>query len=100
MKGKGCHGSAIVCTLVIIGALNWGFIGLGGFFGGDWNIVKMILGSMPQLEWIVYILVGIAGVMKIVGCMCKSCKSSQGGKCEGENCHKENGSGSMPPQGQ
>ncbi len=53
--------------LVIVGAINWGLIGLGGFFGGDWNIVHMILGSLPQLEWIVYVLVGVFGVWSIFG---------------------------------
>ena len=48
--------------LLIIGGLNWGLIGLGGFVGADWNVVHMILGSWPQLEWIVYVLVGLAAI--------------------------------------
>ena len=52
--------------LILIGALNWGLIGLGGFMGANWNVVGIILGSWPQVEWIVYILVGAAGVYEIV----------------------------------
>ncbi len=79
MDGKKC-----VCTpamigkvLVIIGAVNWGLVGLGGLFSGDWNVVKMILGGWPVVENIVYLLVGIAGVMMIFGCRCKACTSCQ-----------------------
>lgn len=48
--------------LVVVGALNWGLVGLGGFMGANWNVVNMLLGSMPQVEWVVYVLVGAAGV--------------------------------------
>lgn len=58
--------SLIGWILVVVGALNWGLVGLGGFAGQDWNVVKMILGSMQQVEWIVYILVGLAGVWMLV----------------------------------
>jgi hypothetical protein len=53
-------------VLVIVGAINWGLVGLGGFFKGDWNLVKMLLGSMPEVEWVVYILVGIAGIVALL----------------------------------
>ncbi len=61
--------------LVVVGALNWGLIGLGGFMMADWNVVNMILGSWPQLEWLVYILVGISGVMLLVSHKkdCRAC---------------------------
>ena len=59
--------------LLIIGGLNWLLIGLGGFAGSDWNVVHMILGSMPHVEWIVYILVGLAAVYKL---WCKIMPSS------------------------
>ncbi len=49
--------------LLIIGGINWGLVGLGGFFGGDWNVVNMILGSVPTIEWIVYVLVGLSAIM-------------------------------------
>ncbi len=52
--------------LVIVGGLNWGLIGLGGFTGNNWNVVSMILGSWPQVEWAVYVLVGLATVWMLV----------------------------------
>lgn len=73
--------SKLAFILVVIGAINWGLVGLGGFFGGDWNVVHMILGFMPWLEWVVYILVGIAGIMLCFGCKCKACKG--GANCQG-----------------
>jgi len=33
--------------LVIIGALNWGLMGVGDFLGANWNVVNFILGVMP-----------------------------------------------------
>lgn len=58
---KGMH-MAEFC-LVVIGGLNWGLIGLGGFMMADWNVVHMILGALPpQVEWIVYILVGLSAL--------------------------------------
>ncbi len=73
-KGK-CKWWMIVKILVIIGAINWGLIGLGMIFGArNWNVVGWIFGSIsPIIEAIVYILVGVAGVMKIFGCKCKKC---------------------------
>jgi uncharacterized membrane protein YuzA (DUF378 family) len=47
----------IAYVLVIIGALNWGLVGLG-----DWNLVDMIFGSVAWLAKAVYILVGLAGL--------------------------------------
>ena len=46
--------------LVIVGALNWGLVGLL-----DFNVVNMVLGSMAGLEKIVYILVGLSGVLAL-----------------------------------
>ena len=43
----------IAYILVIIGGLNWGLTALGYFVGGDWNVVKLILGSVPAIENIV-----------------------------------------------
>jgi uncharacterized protein len=56
----------IAWLLVVIGGLNWGLVGLGGFFGGNWNVVNLVLGSWPTVEWIVYVLVGISTVMMIM----------------------------------
>lgn len=50
--------SALVVT--IIGALNWGLIGLF-----DFNLVEAIFGIDSVLSNIVYILVGICGIINI-----------------------------------
>lgn len=61
--------------LVVIGGLNWGLVGLGGFAGSDWNVVHMILGSWPKVEWLVYVLVGLAALSELLGHkkLCKNC---------------------------
>lgn len=52
----------IAFILLIIGGLNWGLVGIGGFAGANWNVVNLLLGSWPSVEWIVYILVGLSAV--------------------------------------
>mgnify|MGYP006297746593 FL=1 len=47
----------IALILVIVGAINWGLVGLFGF-----NLVSAIFGVMTVLSRLIYILVGIAGV--------------------------------------
>jgi uncharacterized membrane protein YuzA (DUF378 family) len=67
----------IAFILLAIGGLNWGLVGLGGFAGADWNVVNMILGSWPQVEWIVYILVGLSAVWLLATHKkdCKTCSA-------------------------
>lgn len=64
--------------LLVIGGLNWGLVGLGGFAGADWNVVNMILGSWPQVEWLVYVLVGLSTVWLLIDHKktCRYCSSS------------------------
>ncbi|MBO5479226.1 MAG: DUF378 domain-containing protein [Clostridia bacterium] len=50
----------IALVLVIIGAINWGLIGLFNF-----NLVEMIFGNMTVISRIIYALVGISGVWAI-----------------------------------
>ncbi|MBI2595228.1 DUF378 domain-containing protein [Candidatus Daviesbacteria bacterium] len=54
MNNKMLH--MVVFTLVLVGALNWGLMGLF-----DFNLVSAIFGSLG-LEKLVYILVGVAAV--------------------------------------
>jgi uncharacterized membrane protein YuzA (DUF378 family) len=69
----------LACVLVVIGALNWGLVGLGWLMGGkDWNVVHMLLGQWLQVEAIVYVLVGLAGLWKLFCCFSKGCCC---GKC-------------------
>lgn len=73
----GCTVSWIMKILLIVGGLNWGLVGLSMLLGSasSWNIVSMLLGSMPMVEAIVYLVVGVAAVMSIFGCKCKKCMS-------------------------
>ncbi|MFZ3043494.1 MAG: DUF378 domain-containing protein [Minisyncoccia bacterium] len=65
-------------VLVTVGGLNWGLVGLGGFMGADWNVVHMILGTWPTVEWLVYVLVGLSALMMLFG-MKKDCRMMSGG---------------------
>ncbi len=56
----------VAFLLTIAGALNLGLVGLGGLSGSDLNIVHLILGSWPQVELLVYVLVGLSAVWLIV----------------------------------
>lgn len=78
MMKKGCGIHKLTWVLVIVGAINWGLVGLGGFFGSEWNVVDLLLGRWMVVENIVYLLVGISGVMLIFGCKCKACSVSKG----------------------
>ncbi|MCL5270158.1 MAG: DUF378 domain-containing protein [bacterium] len=52
----------ISMVLLIIGALNWGIMGLF-----DFNVIAAIFGPLTILARIIYVLVGIAGVYEIFG---------------------------------
>ncbi len=53
--------------LVVVGAINWGLVGLGMLLGNsNWNLVEMVLGSMPSLVNLVYVLVGLSGVWMLM----------------------------------
>ena len=74
-------GSPVCCVskvLVLVGALNWGLVGLGMLMGRSLNLVNMLVGSWPTVEAVVYLLVGVAAVLSVVGMM-KCCKE---GNCE------------------
>lgn len=50
----------IALTITLIGAINWGLIGIFKF-----NLVSFIFGDMSWLSRIIYILVGICGLYLI-----------------------------------
>jgi len=54
----------IASILVVIGALNWGLIGLNSFskVNYDWDLVNLLLGKFPIVAAIVYLLVGLSGL--------------------------------------
>ena len=61
MKGGMCTIHSIAWILVIVGALNWGLVGIA-----DLNVVSTIFGSWPMVLRVVYILVGAAGVLMLI----------------------------------
>lgn len=50
----------IALILVIVGAINWGLIGIFNF-----NLVETLFGGFSVISRIVYILVGISGLWSI-----------------------------------
>lgn len=60
------HLCTISWILMIIGAINWGLVGVFKL-----NIVNMLLGDVPILETIVYALVGLAGLYAAYGMITK-----------------------------
>lgn len=48
--------SCIALLLAAVWAINWGLVG-----GLDFNLVNTLVGTMPMVEKIVYILVGVSG---------------------------------------
>lgn len=54
-------------TLVVIGALNWGLVGVAYFVdsAANWNIVNLLFDSIPELEFGIYILVGLASLWTV-----------------------------------
>ncbi len=55
MRNKGLD--CLALTIAIIGAVNWGLIGLFSF-----DLVAFIFGNMSWFSRIIYALVGIAGL--------------------------------------
>ena len=52
-------------VLFIVGAINWGLVGLGQFMMANWNLVNLVFGSFPLLEALIYLLVGLAGIYEL-----------------------------------
>ena len=73
--GKNCVICKIVGLLVIVGALNWGMVGICQV-----DLVAKLLGQMTPAARSVYALIGIAGVLAILGLL--KCCPCQKGSCE------------------
>ena len=77
-----CNICKVAKALVVIGAINWGLIGLGALANKELNIVHGLVGQWPTLEALVYLLVGISGV----GMLIKNKKCCGSGKCKDGSC--------------
>lgn len=82
-KNCNCGLGIIAKILVIIGGLNWGLVGIGKILNSlsSWNLVELIFASMPLIEALVYILVGIAAIVLIFPCKGRKMKAC----CENKN---------------
>ena len=84
MLKKMCPVHMVAGILVIVGALNWGLVG-----AFKYNLVYAILGSAPNVERVVYVLVGLAAIVMLFACHCKKCNSCCGaddkGCCDGKD---------------
>lgn len=52
----------IAASLLVIGGLNWGLVGLF-----DFDLVATLFGGVPLVATIVYVLVGVAALYQIAG---------------------------------
>lgn len=59
----------LALVLVVVGALNWGLVGIFGFDLVNWLFVESI--NLAILARIVYILVGLAGIYLLVSMLGK-----------------------------
>lgn len=48
--------SKVAMALVVIGGVNWGLVALG------YNLVNLLLGTIPLLEKAIYLLVGLSAL--------------------------------------
>ncbi len=62
----------VTFILLVVGGINWGLTALG------YNLVYMLLGGMPILERLVYLLVGLSAVYEVATHKqnCKACQAS------------------------
>lgn len=73
-SGAMCIMSKVAWVLVVVGALNWGLVGVA-----DFNVVSALFGAGSTIEMIIYILIGISALAMLVGCRCKTCKPESAG---------------------
>ena len=61
MKGLG----PIARILLLVGGLNMGLVGVGMLISNDLNVINMVVGGLPVLEAVVYVLVGLSALFVI-----------------------------------
>ena len=74
-NGKRCMVCKFVGLLVILGAVNWGLVGIFQI-----DLVEKLLGDMTGAARAVYGVIGVAGVLAILA-MVKCCPCTRG-TCE------------------
>ncbi|KKQ70854.1 MAG: hypothetical protein UT33_C0015G0022 [Candidatus Peregrinibacteria bacterium GW2011_GWC2_39_14] len=77
----------LALVLVVVGAVNWGLVGIFGF-----DLVKYLcvdLLGVELLATIVYVVVAVAGLYLFITSLC--CCGCCSDKCCGDNCKCEDG---------
>lgn len=71
MLKQACFLCKIVGAIAIVGALNWGLVGVAGF-----NLVDHFLGAGSLASRIVYDVIGLSGVALLISffTVCPMCK--------------------------
>jgi len=71
MLKQACGFCKVVGALAIIGAINWGLIGIM-----DVNLVERVFGAMSPISRVIYGLVGLSGLALLVSyfTVCAACK--------------------------
>jgi uncharacterized protein len=64
----------VAFALLVVGGLNWGLVGLF-----QMNLVEALVGSMPTVEMVVYVLVGVSALYLAVTHMgdCRVCSKKK-----------------------
>ncbi len=73
MLKQACLVCKIAGALAIIGALNWGLVGVAHL-----NVVERIFGSVTAVTRMIYILVGLSGLALLLSYfrVCPACKKA------------------------
>ncbi len=73
MFKKACMLCKVVGALAIIGALNWGLVGVANI-----NLVERIFGSTSTITRAIYVLVGLSGLVLLASyvMVCPACKKA------------------------
>lgn len=53
---------SISFVITVLGSIQWGLIGLGGFIGKNINIVSFLSRGNSVFEYVVYLVVGISAL--------------------------------------
>ena len=68
-----CTIHTIAYILVWVGAINWGLVGLGWYIDVDLNLVSLILGTWPAVEYAVYVIVWLSAIAMLFQKNCDYC---------------------------
>jgi uncharacterized protein len=68
----------LALVLIILGALNWGLVGLGALMGNqNWNVVALLFNNWPQAVNVVYIAIGVSGAWVLFDWYTKTSKKKK-----------------------